>query len=435
MPAEIGHAPAPAKERGGASDLIATLRDRAPRLALGLAAAQMAWPATARLRVMARERMTYTVKVPGTDDVYDDLHGWVLGLLPDGEQRALVAWSSGRSHEIGYPGERPKPPSLRLRYDGSREQVIRVAGHKIKVVVSDGARDGEDGHWKPPEIMFTASSLAGRQALLAEIAGVLERGTKAKSVPAFRMLDRWNEWQRMDDLPPRDPASVILPAGQMERLTADVERFLAGERDYARRCVPWHRGHLYEGSPGTGKTSVARAVASQFGMDIWYLPLADVRKDGDLLRLASRVSPRSMLLLEDADVFHAATKRDDDADVTLSGLLNALDGIATPHGLLTVLTTNTIGALDPALIRAGRIDLVEHFEFADGEQVARLMERWYDRPVPGADKVTMVAPADVIEACKRHDDPAAALAELSGPVVTRDSFGRPSSRNSTVGAA
>ena len=405
-------APAPVTGRGSASDLIATLRDRAPRLALAIAAAQMARPAAARMRGIVRERATYTVKVPGRDDVYDELHEWVLGLLPDGEQRALVAWTSKR-YEIAEPGSRPAAPALRLRYDGAREQRIPVGAHKVKVIVSDGSGDDEHGRWKPPEIIFTASSLTARQALLAEISGVLARSHKARSQPAFRMLDRWGDWDRLDDLPARDIASVVLPAGQMERLTGDVARFLASEADYARRSVPWHRGHLYEGPPGTGKTSVARAVASHFGMDVWYLPLADVKKDGDLLRLATRVSPRSMLLLEDIDVFHAATKRDDDADVTLSGLLNALDGIATPHGLLTVLTTNSPDAIDPAVIRAGRMDLIERFALAGADQVARLMSRWYGQTVPGAGMISGVAPAQVIEACKRHDDPAAAVAELA----------------------
>jgi len=70
-------------------------------------------------------------------------------------------------------------------------------------------------------------------------------------------------------------------------------------------------------------------------------------------------------LLEDVDVFHSATERDDEGSgVTLSGLLNALDGIATPRGLLTVTTTNDPSALDVAVIRPGRVDLSEQFGYA-----------------------------------------------------------------------
>jgi len=405
---------APESPAGGASDLIATLLGRAPRVAMGLAAGKAVWPLAKQLCEKARERTRYTVKVLSTDDVYDDLHEWVLGLLPSAQQRALVAWTSKRS-DLSEPAPLSvsdgPPTRLRLRYDGSREQTIVLGGHKVDVVVSDGEQAGKD-RFKPDEIVFTTYSLAGQQHLLGEIDQVVQRVRQVGRTPVFRMLNSWGDWQRLDDLPRRDLDSVVLAADQRERLVADVAEFLGAEQEYLRRCIPWHRGHLYEGPPGTGKTSVARAIASHFGLDVWYLPLSDLQKDCDLLGAMSRIGPRSMLLLEDADVFHATRQRnDDEKGVTLSGLLNALDGIATPHGLLTVLTTNTLDVLDPAVIRPGRVDLVEHFGLADRDQITRLLERWYGYPILDAG-VSDISPAEVIEACKRNADPGDAIIEL-----------------------
>lgn len=421
----MSNQPIPAPVSGSASDLIASLRYRAPRVAMAIAAAQLAWPAARDLRGKVREHRKYTVKVPATDDIYDGLHEWVLGLLPAGQQRALIAFTAKRSGPLATEASGRAAPRLRLRYDGTREQGITIAGHRIRVSVASNDQGGgnapvDDGYSRrmAPEIVFTMSSEAAQRALLGEINEVVRRHHEGDRKPVFRMLNRWSDWERLDDLPHRDLDSVILPDGQLERLTSDVAAFIDSEADYVRRCIPWHRGHLYEGPPGTGKTSVARAIASHFGMDVWYLPLADIDKDANLLAVINRIGPRSMLLLEDVDVFHAATRRDESTKgVTLSGLLNALDGIATPHGLLTVLTTNTPEILDRAVIRPGRIDLVEHFGNTTGDQAQRLLERWYGRPV-SAPGLEGLAPAEVIEACKRHENnPSAALSALLGPVT------------------
>jgi hypothetical protein len=413
----------PAAESGhAASDLIAILRERAPRLALAFAAGQAAMPAYDWARRQVRERRTYSVKISGADDAYDDVHAWVLSLMPPGERRALTAHTATRrdSGLIADSDARDTAPVLRLRYDGSREQAIRIAGHRTRVSVIDADREAmnrDGGAWKPPEIMFVASTAEARQAVLTEIGRLLADAHSAERKPVFRMLGNWGGWDKFDDLPPRPLESVILAEGQIGRLVADVERFRAAEADYVRRGIPWHRGWLLSGPPGTGKTSVARAIAGRFGMDIWYLPLGDLKKDGDVLRHVGRVTPGSMLLLEDIDVFRAATERDEDGDaVTLSGLLNALDGIATPHGLLTVLTSNNPDALDPAVARPGRVDVTEHLGLADASHAARLMSHYYGIPVAAGDLhgIAETAPASVIEVCKRHDTSEAAIGELVG---------------------
>jgi hypothetical protein len=380
---------------------------------MAIAAGHAAWPAVTKVKGHVKTLRTFTVRVSSEDDVYDDLHEWVLSLLPPAKQRALVAWSS-RSRQVIMSGDvMTEANRLRLRYDGSREQAVRVGGYRIRVQVAE-SEAAHDGRWTPPEIVFTASSPPGRDALLAEIARILEQATRVRKRPTFRILDKWGDWSRLDDLPARPLESVILPPGQLDRITADIRRFLGSEEAYLHRGIPWHRGHLYEGEPGTGKSSTALAVAGHFGMDIWYLPLADVNKDSDLIRTVTYVSPRSMLLLEDADVFQAATQRKEgkkDRTVTLSGLLNSLDGIATPHGLLTVLTTNRLKALDEAVIREGRADLRENFALAGEDQVRRLIGHWYGEPWEGP--VTWgMSPAAVNEACKRQDTPGAAAADL-----------------------
>ena len=408
------------------------MRSRWPRIALGVAAGQAAWPTVKWAKSKYESDRKFTVKVPneGGDDLYNELHEWVLSLLPPSEQKALVAYTASRHRgpvswdgDDGYRSKKQKN-KVRLRYDGARKQDIRVRGHKVEVSVSDGQPAGSGRAYQAPEIIFTMSSPAARDDLLLELNSVLESSQEKSRTPVFRMLNGYDEWERLDDLPSRSLDSVILPPGQLERVTGDISRFLAAEDDYGRRSVPWHRAHLYKGPPGTGKTSVAKAVAGHFGLDIWYLPLGDVKKDTSLIKIILGVKGRSVLLLEDIDVFHAATRRTDYEGTTMSGLLNSLDGIATPHGLITIMTTNEPDVLDPALVRAGRVDFVEQFSMSGPDEIARHLAYWYDVKVTVGMMEQLpsnieIAPNDTAEIFKQNETAAEALIALRSLTASR----------------
>lgn len=65
------------------------------------------------------------------------------------------------------------------------------------------------------------------------------------------------------------------------------------------------------------------------------------------------------------------------SNVTFSGLLNALDGVASSEERVIFMTTNHFSQLDPALIRPGRVDLNEFLDDAVGEQAKRLYVKFY----------------------------------------------------------
>lgn len=72
--------------------------------------------------------------------------------------------------------------------------------------------------------------------------------------------------------------------------------------------------------------------------------------------------------------------------VTFSGLLNALDGVASAEGRIVFMTTNHIELLDRALIRPGRVDLREYVGDATPSQVHKMFMRFYEGQDTMADK-------------------------------------------------
>jgi len=65
--------------------------------------------------------------------------------------------------------------------------------------------------------------------------------------------------------------------------------------------------------------------------------------------------------------------------VSFSGLLNALDGVASQQGRVTFMTTNHIENLDPALIRPGRCDVVVEIPHATPSQIRRMFRRFFPK--------------------------------------------------------
>lgn len=168
--------------------------------------------------------------------------------------------------------------------------------------------------------------------------------------------------------------TVILPKGMSDTLMNDVRQFIDSEQWYKEMSVPWRRGYLLTGPPGNGKSSIITAVASETGFEIHILNLKITEED-DLVTAINGLPANSILLLEDIDC--AFEKREGKSGISLSTLLNSIDGVNATEGRLLFMTTNHPDKLDPALIRAGRIDRKFELPNANKSQVKQMYERFY----------------------------------------------------------
>ena len=200
---------------------------------------------------------------------------------------------------------------------------------------------------------------------------------------------------------------MVLRNGMVDGIVEDMRKFLGQEIKYVEAGIPWHRGYMFWGPPGTGKTSFGRALASHFNVDVYHISLPSVDSDSTLMDLLHNVTAGSILLIEDIDVTGVTVSQrgegdddDEDSGVTLSGLLNALDGISTPHGMITIMTSNYPQGLDSALTRKGRIDQIVHIDLADADQTSRIFRQFTGADVDPACVPNGLVPSDVIEIVK-----------------------------------
>jgi len=219
---------------------------------------------------------------------------------------------------------------------------------------------------------------------------------------------------------------------EKEGIINDLVRFRNGKSYYAKVGKAWKRGYLLYGPPGTGKSTMIAAMANFMNYDVYDLELTAVKDNSDLRRLLINTSSKSIIVIEDIDCSldltgqrkkrkekvegregkSSSSKRGDEDDedreskVTLSGLLNVIDGIWSACGgeRIMVFTTNFVEKLDAALIRRGRMDKHIELSYCCYEAFKVLAKNYLDvesHPLfPRIEKLleeTKITPADVAE--------------------------------------
>ncbi|CAD6249551.1 unnamed protein product [Miscanthus lutarioriparius] len=167
----------------------------------------------------------------------------------------------------------------------------------------------------------------------------------------------------------REIEDTILLALQSPEVYDDIAR---GTRCKFETNRP--RAVLFEGPPGTGKTSSARVIAKQAGVPLLYVPLEVVmskyygeseRLLGSVFSLANDLPEGGIIFLDEVDSFaiardsemHEATRR------ILSVILRQIDGFEQDRRVVVIAATNRKEDLDPALI--SRFDSIICFGLPD----------------------------------------------------------------------
>lgn len=200
-------------------------------------------------------------------------------------------------------------------------------------------------------------------------------------------------WQRNEVGPdrPRSPLASLTLGNTLQEALEEFRHWLESREWFQRRQVPWRRGWLLHGRPGTGKTSFVRALAQEFDLPVWSFDLSTLSNE-ELIENWQEMQAQApcIALIEDIDgVFHGRenvlrSAVGGGSTLTFDCVLNCLSGIQTADGVFTVVTTNRLELVDDALGRStasgdasrpGRLDRVIEVPMMQQREAYALVKR------------------------------------------------------------
>lgn len=345
---------------------------------------------------------TYSIKIREDDAIFDIVEQWFMASFPQEKQLSVYAHSSvsrirktprrrGQSSEVsslerlfGDPGDPSDKDRVTIdfTFDGTVVQTLNIAGYDVEVytTVPEGSASsqtmGQKPSWSQRSINIVCKTVEARSAVRQEIESKAQY--LAQSQPRMFTSTRWGDMRKRTEIQPRSLESVVLKEGQMDRIMGYLRGFLDNKEAYAKADLAYRTGILLYGAPGSGKSSTALAIANELRMNVYIISLSALTSDEALNDCFNNIPHNSIIILEDIDVASAVRDREteegDENGVTMSGMLNVLDGFQSPPGVITIMTTNRKDVLDEAIRRPGRVDLEEELSCLDDFQLRGMCE-------------------------------------------------------------
>ncbi|KAK6857588.1 hypothetical protein PG995_006415 [Apiospora arundinis] len=341
------------------------LSNHASFLCLCLVALYFVKRATFSVWVWVEEHLTSTVQISNSSEVRDMVIPWLASQhFAQGARSLLV--KIRRDLNID---EVEKKPLSYSPYQGTFPFFYRGRLLWLRSTEKDVGFHSEE----VLKISCLGRSPAIVKRLLDDCRGAYLKALEGK----ISIFENNNDhWRHKEAKRIRPLSTIIMNQKAKTTLISDARTFVESQRWYSSRGIPHRRGYLLYGRPGGGKSSLSLALAGHFGLEIYILNFSNVSAS-TLRSLIADLPPRCVLLLEDVDAVDMTQSRKVDPDtqaqeddssmkrsktkakagLSLSDLLNVLDGVSAQEGRILVMTSNHPEALDAALIRPGRVDL------------------------------------------------------------------------------
>ena len=191
-------------------------------------------------------------------------------------------------------------------------------------------------------------------------------------------------WDYLFQNPRREVDTVFI--GGKNEILSDLDEFFESEKDYLYFGHPYKRNYLFYGTPGNGKTSFINAIAGKYNLNVFLISFSVNITDEVFKKLISGLNRNSLLVMEDIDVLFQSGGGGGGGggvggkNITMSTILNTLDGLARKNRIICIMSTNHFDVLTDVFKRPGRLDMLVEFKNADKkcfEEMAEFIVKYH----------------------------------------------------------
>ncbi|QGG48011.1 AAA family ATPase [Heliorestis convoluta] len=171
---------------------------------------------------------------------------------------------------------------------------------------------------------------------------------------------------------------IVLESTTRQQIEKEIFHFFNMEEIYRRAGLPFKRGVVLHGPPGTGKTMLSKILVSTMKETVIWVKAGDVTNTKDIDRIfrLARLGRPCIIILEDVDLYAVDRETFHGNGYTLATLMSHLDGLEENDGVLVILTTNRLERVEKAIVeRPGRIDARIYMGELCVNNIAQLLHR------------------------------------------------------------